>query len=173
MKEAGQPITMLTAYDQFTAEIFSLAGIDVLLVGDSAGNNVFANDTTIPVTVDELIPLTRAVARRAGRALVVADLPFGSYQVGPEQAVTTAVRFLKEGLAHAVKFEGGHAVLPQVKAVLEAGIPFMGHLGFTPQSEHKLGGYRVQGRGDSAAAALLDDALALEAAGAFAIVLEM
>jgi 3-methyl-2-oxobutanoate hydroxymethyltransferase len=173
MKEAGQPITMLTAYDQFTAEIFSQAGIDVLLVGDSAGNNVFANDTTIPVTVDELIPLTRAVARRAGRSLVVADMPFGSYQVGPDQAVSTAVRFLKEGLAHAVKFEGGRTVLTQVRAVLDAGIPFMGHLGFTPQSEHKLGGYRVQGRGDTAAAALLDDALALEAAGAFAIVLEM
>jgi len=172
MKQAGQPITMLTAYDQFTAEIFSGAGIDVLLVGDSAGNNVFANDTTIPVTVEELLPLTRAVSRRAGRSLVVADMPFGSYQVGPDQAVTTAVRFMKEGLAHAVKFEGGRAVLPQVRAVLDAGIPFMGHLGFTPQSEHKLGGYRVQGRG-AAAQTLVDDALALEDAGAFAIVLEM
>lgn len=173
MKEAGQKITMLTAYEQHTAEIFSEAGIDVLLVGDSAGDNVLAHETTIPVTVGELIPLVRAVTRRAGRSLVVADLPFGSYQGSPEQALATAVRFLKEGGAHAVKFEGGAAMVPQVRAVTDAGIAFMGHLGFTPQAEHALGGKRVQGRGADAEEQLVSDALALQQAGAFAIVLEM
>ncbi len=172
MKEAGQKITMLTAYDQSTAEIFAEAGVDVLLVGDSAGDNVLAHDTTIPVTVDEMVPLVRAVARRAGRALVVADLPFGSYHASPEQAVSTSVRLMKEGLTHAVKFEGGRSVVPHVRAVSGAGIAFMGHLGFTPQAEHALGGKRVQGRG-GAADELLADALALQEAGAFAVVLEM
>ena len=173
MKQAGQRITMLTAYEQHTAEIFSEAGIDVLLVGDSAGDNVLGYDTTIPVTVDDLLPLVRAVARRAGRSLVVADLPFGSYQGSVEQAIATAVRFLKEAGAHAVKAEGGAAIAPQVTALTAAGIPFMGHLGFTPQAEHALGGKRVQGRGADAEEQLLSDALALQQAGAFAVVLEM
>lgn len=173
MKAAGQPITMLTAYDQFTAEIFDEAGLDVLLVGDSAANNLYGHETTLPVTVDELIPLARAVARRVVRPLVIADLPFGSYQGSAEQALATAVRFMKEGLVHGVKFEGGTSVTPQVRALTNAGIPFMGHLGFTPQSEHTLGGKRVQGRGEHEARRLLDDALALQEAGAFAVVLEM
>jgi 3-methyl-2-oxobutanoate hydroxymethyltransferase len=173
MKAAGQPITMLTAYDQVTAGIFAEAGVDVLLVGDSAGNVVLGHETTIPVTLEEMIPLVRAVARTAGRPLVVADLPFGTYHGSGEQALASSVRLLKEGLAHAVKFEGGRSVLPQVRAVTSAGIAFMGHLGFTPQAEHALGGKRVQGRGEDAAAALVEDALALQEAGAFAIVLEM
>lgn len=172
MKAAGQRITMLTAYEQFTAEIFSEAGVDVLLVGDSAGDNVFAHETTIPVTLDEMIPLVRAVTRRARRPLVVADLPFGTYHGSPEQAVASSVRLLKEGLAHAVKFEGGAAVVPQVRALTAAGIPFMGHVGFTPQAEHALGGKRVQGRGE-AADRVVADALALQEAGAFAVVLEL
>ncbi|HZI98033.1 MAG TPA: 3-methyl-2-oxobutanoate hydroxymethyltransferase [Actinomycetales bacterium] len=172
MKEASQPITMLTAYEQFTAEIFGEAGIDVLLVGDSAGDNVFAHETTIPVTLDEMIPLVRAVARRAKRPLVVADLPFGTYHASPEQALASSVRLLKEGLAHAVKFEGGTSVLPQVRALTGAGIAFMGHLGFTPQAEHALGGKRVQGR-DDGGDRMVDEALALQEAGAFAVVLEL
>jgi 3-methyl-2-oxobutanoate hydroxymethyltransferase len=172
MKQRGQRIAMLTSYDQLTAEIFDQAGIPVLLVGDSAANNVLGYETTLPVTVDELIPLVRAVSRAAHRALVVADLPFGSYQTSPEQALTTSVRFMKEAGAHAVKLEGGAAVVEQVRTLVGAGIPVMAHLGFTPQSEHSLGGYRVQGRGDHAER-LVQDALAVEAAGAFAVVLEM
>jgi len=163
---------MLTAYDMYTAALFDQAGIPVLLVGDSAANNVYGYDTTLPVTVDELIPLVRAVTRSTRRALVVADLPFGSYEVSVEQAVTTAIRFMKEGQAHAVKLEGGAAFAPQVAAMTTAGIPVMGHIGFTPQSEHTLGGYRVQGRGESGDA-LVADALALQEAGAFAVVMEM
>jgi 3-methyl-2-oxobutanoate hydroxymethyltransferase len=172
MKDRGERIAMLTSYDQLTAEIFDQAGIPVLLVGDSAANNVLGYETTLPVTVDELIPLVRAVSRAARRALVVADLPFGSYQTSPEQALTTSVRFMKEAGAHAVKLEGGATVVEQVRTLVGAGIPVMAHLGFTPQSEHSLGGYRVQGRGDHAEQ-LVQDALALEAAGAFAVVLEM
>jgi 3-methyl-2-oxobutanoate hydroxymethyltransferase len=172
MKDRGERIAMLTSYDQLTAEIFDRAGIPVLLVGDSAANNVLGYETTLPVTVDELIPLVRAVSRAARRALVVADLPFGSYQTSPEQALTTSVRFMKEAGAHAVKLEGGAAVVEQVRTLVGAGIPVMAHLGFTPQSEHSLGGYRVQGRGDHAEQ-LVQDALAVEAAGAFAVVLEM
>ena len=172
MKDRGERFAMLTSYDQLTAEIFDEAGIPVLLVGDSAANNVLGYETTLPVTVDELLPLVRAVSRGARHALVVADLPFGSYQVSPEQALGTAVRFMKEGGAHAVKLEGGAAVAPQVRAVVEAGVPVMAHIGFTPQSEHQLGGYRVQGRGE-AGDELVRAALALQEAGAFAIVLEM
>lgn len=172
MKERGEPWPMLTAYDMYTAELFDTAGIPVLLVGDSAANNVFGYDTALPVTVDELLPLVRAVTRTVTRPLVVADLPFGSYQASGEQALTTAARFMKEGHAHAVKLEGGRRFAPHVEALTAAGIPVMGHLGFTPQSEHNLGGYRVQGRGDSADQ-LVDDALALQEAGAFAVVLEM
>jgi 3-methyl-2-oxobutanoate hydroxymethyltransferase len=172
MKERGERFAMLTSYDQMTAEIFDEAGIPVLLVGDSAANNVLGYETTLPVTVDELIPLVRAVSRSAHRSLVVADLPFGSYQSSPEQALDTSTRFMKEGGAHAVKLEGGAHVVPQVKALVQAGIPVMAHIGFTPQSEHSLGGYRVQGRGDTADQLVLAG-LALQEAGAFAVVLEM
>ncbi len=168
----GERFAMLTAYDQYTAEIFDQAGIEVLLVGDSASNNVFGNETSLPVTVDELLPLCRAVTRSARRALVVADLPFGSYEVSPQQAVATGVRFLKEGLAHAVKIEGGRFYAETVRAMVQAGIPVMAHIGFTPQSEHTLGGYRVQGRGDDAQR-LIDDAVALVEAGAFSVLMEM
>jgi 3-methyl-2-oxobutanoate hydroxymethyltransferase len=172
MKDRGERWAMLTAYDMHSASIFDEVGIPALLVGDSAANNVFGFDTTLPVTVEELLPLVRAVVRSTKSSLVVADLPFGSYQVSPEQALQTAIRFMKEGGAQAVKLEGGRQVLPQVRAIVDAGVPVMAHIGFTPQSEHGLGGYRVQGRGDSAER-LVDDALALEDAGAFAIVLEM
>jgi 3-methyl-2-oxobutanoate hydroxymethyltransferase len=172
MKERGEHFAMLTSYDQLTAEIFDQAGIPVLLVGDSAANNVLGYETTLPVTVDELLPLVRAVTRGSRTALVVADLPFGSYQSTPEQALATSVRFMKEGGAHAVKLEGGTSVVPQVAAVVTAGIPVMAHIGFTPQSEHGLGGYRVQGRGE-AGDELVRAALALQEAGAFAVVLEM
>ncbi|MCR1163612.1 3-methyl-2-oxobutanoate hydroxymethyltransferase [Paenarthrobacter sp. UW852] len=171
-KGNGEHFAMLTAYEQYTAEIFDQAGIEVLLVGDSASNNVFGNETSLPVTVDELLPLCRAVARSAKRALVVADLPFGSYEVSAEQAVATGVRFLKEGLAHAVKIEGTAYYADTVKAMVQAGIPVMAHIGFTPQSEHSLGGYRVQGRGDDAQR-LVDDAVALQDAGAFSVLMEM
>ncbi|MBP1136755.1 3-methyl-2-oxobutanoate hydroxymethyltransferase [Arthrobacter sp. PvP023] len=171
-KDKGEHFAMLTAYEQYTAEIFDEAGIEVLLVGDSASNNVFGNETSLPVTVDELLPLCRAVARSAKRALVVADLPFGSYEVSAEQAVATGVRFLKEGLAHAVKIEGGKFYADTVRAMVQAGIPVMAHIGFTPQSEHSLGGYRVQGRGDDAQR-LIDDAVALADAGAFSVLMEM
>ena len=172
MKERGERFAMLTSYDQMTAEIFDEAGIPVLLVGDSAANNVLGYETTLAVTVDELLPLVRAVSRSAHRALVVADLPFGSYQGSPEQALETSTRFMKEGGAHAVKLEGGRQVVPQVTAIVAAGIPVMAHIGFTPQSEHGLGGYRVQGRGDAGDQLVLA-ALALQEAGAFTVVLEM
>ncbi|SDZ37653.1 3-methyl-2-oxobutanoate hydroxymethyltransferase [Amycolatopsis xylanica] len=172
LKERGEPWPMLTAYDMYTAELFDEAGIPVLLVGDSAANNVFGYDTSLPVTVDELLPLVRGVTRSVKRALVVADLPFGSYQLSPEQALATSVRFMKEGRAHAVKLEGGRRFAAHVEALTSAGVPVMGHIGFTPQSEHNLGGYRVQGRGE-AAEVLLADALALQEAGAFAVVMEM
>jgi 3-methyl-2-oxobutanoate hydroxymethyltransferase len=172
MKERGEKWAMLTAYDMYTAAVFDEAGIPVLLVGDSASNNVLGNETSLPVTVDELIPLVRAVTRSVRSALVVADLPFGSYQGSPEQAFHTAVRFMKEANAHAVKLEGGAEMAPQVELLTRAGIPVMAHIGFTPQSEHNLGGYRVQGRGETGHR-LLADGQALEAAGAFACVMEM
>jgi 3-methyl-2-oxobutanoate hydroxymethyltransferase len=172
MKASGEKWTMLTAYDQYTAAIFDEAGVEVLLVGDSASNNVYGNENSIPVTVDELIPLVRAVSRSAKHALVLADLPFGSYQASPEQAFHTAVRFMKEAGAHAVKLEGGLSVVPHVKLLTDAGIPVCAHIGFTPQSEHNLGGYRVQGRGDGAER-IIAEAKALQNAGAFAVVMEM
>jgi 3-methyl-2-oxobutanoate hydroxymethyltransferase len=171
-KERGEKWAMLTSYDQYSAGIFDAAGIPVLLVGDSAANNVFGYETTLPVTVDELLPLVRAVVRATKRTLVVGDMPFGSYEEGPTQALRTAVRFMKEGGAHAVKLEGGRRCAPQVAALTAAGIPVMAHIGFTPQSEHVMGGYRVQGRGD-AADDVLADARAVTEAGAFAVVLEM
>jgi 3-methyl-2-oxobutanoate hydroxymethyltransferase len=172
LKERGEKFSMLTAYEQYAAQTFDEAGIDVLLVGDSASNNVYANESTVPVTVDELLPLTRAVSRSVHRALVVGDLPFGSYQGSPEQAYATAVRFMKEGLAHCVKLEGGVEMAPQITRLSQGGIPVMAHIGFTPQSEHALGGPRVQGRGD-AAERVLGDAHAVQDAGAFAVVMEM
>jgi 3-methyl-2-oxobutanoate hydroxymethyltransferase len=163
---------MLTSYDQYTAAIFDQAGVPVLLVGDSAADNVLGYDTTLPVTVEELLPLVRAVVRATRRAMVVGDLPFGSYEEGPAQAVRTAVRFMKEGGCHAVKLEGGRRCAPQIEAITRAGIPLMAHVGFTPQSQHRLGGYRVQGRGE-AAEEVLADARAVAEAGAFSVVLEM
>jgi len=171
-KERGERWSMLTSYDQYTATIFDEAGISVLLVGDSAANNVYGYDTTLRVTVDELLPLVRAVVRATSYALVVGDLPFGSYEEGPKQALRTAVRFMKEGGCHAVKLEGGRRCAEQIHALTGAGIPVMAHIGFTPQSEHTLGGYRVQGRGD-AAEDVVADAHAVAEAGAFAVVLEM
>jgi len=171
-KERGERWPMLTAYDQYSAEIFDEAGIPVLLVGDSAANNVFGYQTTLQVHLDELLPLVRAVVRSTHRALVVADLPFGTYQEGAQQALATSVRMMRDGGAQAVKLEGGHRVVPQVEALVTAGIPVMAHIGFTPQSEHELGGYRVQGKG-SAGEELVKDAIALQQAGAFAVVLEM
>jgi len=173
MKQRGEKISMLTAYDFPTARAFDAAGVDVLLVGDSLADNILGYDSTQPLTVDEMVPFVRAVARGAERAFVVADLPFGSYEEGPEQAVRSAVDMVKRTGATAVKFEGGRRVARQVKAVTDAGIPFMGHLGFTPQSENAIGGRRIQGRGDGAYDAMLADALALQEAGAFALVLEM
>lgn len=172
MKERGEKWAMLTAYDMYTAAIFEDAGIPVLLIGDSASNNVFGNDSLLPVTVDELMPLVRAVSRCTRRPLVIADLPFGSYQASPEQCFRTAVRFMKEGGAHAVKLEGGIEMVPQVRKLVSCGIPVMAHIGFTPQSEHQLGGFRVQGRGEDGAR-LIEEARALEAAGAFAVLMEM
>jgi 3-methyl-2-oxobutanoate hydroxymethyltransferase len=171
-KNNGIKITGLTSYDQLTAGIFDKAGIDFLLVGDSAGNNVLGYDTTLPVTVDELIPLTRAVAGAVSRAFVIADMPFGSYESGPEEALHTAFRFMKETHAHAVKLEGGVRSAEQIRRIVSAGIPVMGHIGFTPQSEHGLGGHLIQGRGEGVEQ-LLADAHAVEDAGAFAVVLEM
>lgn len=171
-KENGIKITGLTSYDQLTAGIFDEAGIDFLLVGDSAGNNVYGHDTTLPVTTDELIPLARAVAGAVTRAFVVADMPFGSYETSADEALHTAFRFMKETGAHAVKLEGGVRSAEQIRRIVSAGIPVMAHIGFTPQSEHGLGGHVIQGRGDQVAQ-LLADAHAVEDAGAFAVVLEM
>jgi len=171
-KENGIKITGLTSYDQLTAGIFDEAGIDFLLVGDSAGNNVYGYDTTLPVSIDDLIPLARAVAGAVTRAFVVADMPFGSYETGPDEALHTAFRFMKETGAHAVKLEGGVRSAEQIRRIVSAGIPLMAHIGFTPQSEHGLGGHVIQGRGDQIEQ-LLADAHAVEDAGAFAVVLEM
>ncbi|MFI7278922.1 3-methyl-2-oxobutanoate hydroxymethyltransferase [Micromonospora chersina] len=171
-KDRGERWAMLTSYDQYTASIFDQAGIPVLLVGDSAANNVFGYETTLPVTAEELLPLVRAVVRATRQALIVGDLPFGSYEEGPTQALRTAVRFMKEGGCHAVKLEGGRRCAAQIEAIVGAGIPVMAHIGFTPQSEHTLGGYRVQGRGDTAEE-VIADARAVAEAGAFAVVLEM
>lgn len=172
-KERGEKITMLTAYDAPTARIFDEVGTDVLLVGDSLGDNFYGYSSTIPVTVDEMIHHTRAVSGAVRRALVVADMPFGSYEDSPAHAFATAVRLMKEAAAHAVKLEGGRRVAEHVRLLTSSGIAVMGHLGFTPQSENVLGGKRVQGRGSDAAERLSEDAMALQDAGAFAIVLEM
>ena len=170
-KKAQQKWAMLTCYEQITAEIFDQAGIPVLLVGDSAGNNFLGFENTIPVTVDELIPMARAVVGASKKAMVVADFPFGSYESSAEQALETGVRFFKEAKVGAVKLEGGVKVVPQIEKLISAGIPVMGHLGLTPQSVHALGGFKVQGRGDDGDR-IIKDAKALAAAGVFAIVLE-
>ncbi|MFT4199440.1 3-methyl-2-oxobutanoate hydroxymethyltransferase [Gordonia sp. (in: high G+C Gram-positive bacteria)] len=172
MKADGQKWSMLTCYDYSTAARFDEAGIPVLLVGDSGANTVYGYDTTIPVTLDEMIPLVRAVVRGAPHALVVADLPFGTYEAGPQQALESSVRYFKETGAHAVKLEGGERVADQIATLSAAGIPVMAHIGFTPQSVNGLGGYRVQGRGDGADQ-LIADAIAVQEAGAFAVVMEM
>ncbi len=171
-KERGEKWPMITAYDALTAGVFDEAGIPVLLVGDSAAMVVYGHDSTIPVTVDELLPLVRGVVRGSSRAMVVADLPFGTYQASPAQALETSARFMKEGGAHAVKLEGGARVLPQVELLASSGVPVMAHLGLTPQSVHAFGGYRVQGRGEDGVR-LVQDAKSLQAAGAFAVVLEV
>jgi len=172
LTDRGERWSMITAYDATTARIFDDSGIPCLLVGDSAAQVVFGYDSTLPVTVDDMLPLVAAVVRGSERSLVVADMPFGSYQGSVDIAMASAMRFMKEGGAHAVKIEGGQRVLPQVEALVGAGIPVIGHLGLTPQSVNVFGGYRVQGRGEDGEA-VLRDAKALEAAGAFAVVLEV
>jgi 3-methyl-2-oxobutanoate hydroxymethyltransferase len=171
-KERGEKWAMLTAYDTTSAAVFEEAGIPVLLVGDSSGNVVLGHSSTVPVTVEDLLVMTKAVTRSTKRSLIVADLPFGSYESSPQQAFDTAVRMMKEGGAQAVKLEGGERVAPQIRLLHDSGIPVMAHIGFTPQSEHALGGFRVQGRG-AGAEKLLADAHAVQEAGAFAVVLEM
>ena len=170
--DRGERWSMLTSYDTLTAGVFEQAGVRALLVGDTSAEMVLGHETTVPMTMDQLVPMVQAVVRGTRTALVVADLPFGSYEAGPEVALANAVRHLKEGGAQAVKLEGGRRVLPQVRALTAAGIPVMGHLGLTPQSVNTLGGVRrVQGRG-AAGDQLLADARALQDAGAFAVVLE-
>ncbi|MEY3999993.1 MAG: hypothetical protein RLZZ626_348 [Actinomycetota bacterium] len=171
-KRSGRKIAALTSYDFLTAAIFDKSGVDVLLVGDSAADNSLGYDSTLPITLDEMIPFGRAVVKAAERALVVVDLPFGSYEAGAEQALATGVRVMKETGAAAVKLEGGARSVEQIRALVTAGIPVMGHIGFTPQSVHSLGGFKVQGRGDGASE-LMAEAKAVQDAGAFAVVLEL
>ena len=171
-KRKSEPFTMLTAYDFTFARIFDEAGVDVLLVGDSLGNVVQGCDTTLPVTLDEVVYHTRLVSRGVRRAMVVGDMPFGSFQVSPEDAVRSAIRLVKEGGAQAVKLEGGRVVADSIRRIVDAQIPVMGHVGLTPQSVNHMGGFRVQGRGDEGRHQVLEDALAVQEAGAFAVVLE-
>jgi 3-methyl-2-oxobutanoate hydroxymethyltransferase len=172
LKESGTKFSCLTSYDATTAEIFDQAGIEVILVGDSAGNTVLGHDSTLEITVQEMISFGKGVSSAVKRALVVVDMPFGSYEVSATQALENAILIMKQSGAEAVKLEGGSERSSQIEAIVSAGIPVMGHLGFTPQSVHALGGFKVQGRGD-AAAELEKDALALQNAGVFAVVLEM
>ncbi|HEY0784996.1 MAG TPA: 3-methyl-2-oxobutanoate hydroxymethyltransferase [Acidobacteriaceae bacterium] len=171
-KRAGEPITALTAYDYPSARLVDEAGIDLILVGDSLGMVVLGYDSTLPVTMDEMLHHTRAVRRGVRRALLVADMPFGSYEVDPSEALRNALRLVKEGGAEAVKLEGGASRVELVRRLTEAELPVVAHLGLTPQAVHRMGGYKVQGRTLDAAETLLGDALALEAAGAVAVVLE-
>ena len=171
-KRRGEPFSMLTAYDFTFSRIFDTSGVDVLLVGDSLGNVIQGQDTTLPVTVDEIVYHTRLVSRAASRALVVADMPFGSYQISEEDAVRNAVRFVKDGGAHAVKLEGGTVMASTIERIVRAEIPVMGHVGLTPQAVHRMGGHRVQGRSEDGARRVAEDALAVQEAGAFAVVLE-
>jgi 3-methyl-2-oxobutanoate hydroxymethyltransferase len=170
LKQKGQRFACLTSYDALTAEIFDQAGIEVILVGDSASNTVLANDGTVPITLDEMLIFGRAVTRSAKSALVVLDMPFGSYEISTTQALENGIRAMKESGAAALKIEGART--EQIRALVDAGIPVMGHVGFTPQSVHALGGFKVQGRGE-AADKILQDCLAIQQAGAFAVVLEM
>ena len=172
MKRRGEPIVMVTAYDYPSGRIADAAGIDVVLVGDSAAMTVLGNDSTVPATMDEMVMLTQATARGAKRPLVVADMPFGSFQVSDEDAIRNGIRFVKEAEADAVKLEGAGPTISRVLALVGAGIPVMGHVGLTPQSATILGGFRAQGRTAEKAQRLLQDARALEAAGCFAVVLE-
>lgn len=171
-KSEGKRWAMLTAYDVNTAQVFEESGIPALLVGDSAANSIYGYESSLRISLDELVPLVAAVARSVTRPLVVADLPFGTYEASPAQAIESSVRMMREAGAHAVKIEGGARMAATIKALVAAGIPVMGHIGFTPQSEHAIGGYRVTGRGE-AAGAVLADARAVAGAGAFAVVLEM
>jgi 3-methyl-2-oxobutanoate hydroxymethyltransferase len=172
MKEEGIPIAMMTAYDYPSAKLVEEAGMDLILVGDSLGMAVLGYDSTIPVTVDDMVHHTKAVTRGARNTFVVTDMPFLSYHGDLHQALQHAGRIMQQGLAHAVKLEGGREIVPVVEKFVAAGIPVMGHLGLTPQSVHQLGGYKVQGKTTEQAGKLIDDAKALEASGAFAIVLE-
>ena len=172
MKERREPITMLTCYDAVTAHIFDSAGVDTLLVGDSYGNTLLGYGSTIPVSLEEMVIATGAVARATQRAFVVADLPFGTYEESPAQGVRSSVRLMKAG-AQAVKLEGGERQADTIARITNAGLPVVGHIGFTPQSEHRLGGPRVQGRTDDSESQLIDDAVAVQEAGASAVVLEM
>ena len=172
MKQRGEKIAMLTSYDYSMAKIVDAAGIDVILVGDSAANVMAGYETTVPITLDMMIYHARSVVRAVERALVVVDLPFGTYQGNSKVALDSAIRIMKETEADAVKMEGGEEILESVNRILSAGIPVMGHLGLTPQSVNAFGGFRVQGKTEESARALLDNACALEEAGAFAIVLE-
>lgn len=173
MKRRGEKIVMITAYDFPTASLVDEAGVDAILVGDSVGMAVLGHETTLPVTLSDILHHTKAVVRGTKHALVVADLPFLSYQIRSEEAVRNAGKLLKKGGATAVKVEGGVEICPQVSAMITAGIPVMGHLGLTPQSLHVLGGYKVQGRTEESAHKLMSDARSLESAGAFALVLEL
>ncbi len=172
MKRRGDRIVMITAYDAPSARIADEAGVDLILVGDSAAMVVLGHDSTVPATVEEMIILTSAANRGARRPLVIADLPFGSYQVSDEQALETAIRFVKEAAADAVKLEGAGATISRIRALTSAGIPVMGHLGLTPQTATMLGGFKAQGRSAAKAVQLYEDALALQEAGCFALVLE-
>jgi 3-methyl-2-oxobutanoate hydroxymethyltransferase len=172
LKERRQPIAMVTAYDAPSGRLADAAGADLILVGDSAAMTVLGHDSTVPATMDEMIVLTRAVTRGARRPFVVADMPFGSFQVSDEEALHNAIRFVKDAGADAVKLEGAGSTLSRVRAIVASGIPVMGHLGLTPQSATMLGGFKAQGRTAEKAVRLYEDALALEAAGCFAIVLE-
>ncbi|MBD3918831.1 3-methyl-2-oxobutanoate hydroxymethyltransferase [Paenibacillus sp. PR3] len=173
MKQDRNPITVLTAYDYPSSKLAEEAGIDVILVGDSLGNAVLGYDTTIPVTLDDMVYHTRSVRRGALNTFVVADMPFMTYRIGREATLRNAARLLQEGLANAVKMEGGEDIADEVQALVHAGVPVMGHLGLTPQSINQIGGYKIQGKLEQEAEQLLRDAKALEAAGAFAIVLEL
>ena len=172
MKARGEKIVALTAYDFPTARILDACGVDLLLVGDSAANVVLGYDTTLPVSMKEMLVLAAAVGRGASRAMVVADMPFMSFQISPEQALANAGRFVKEAKAEAIKLEGGARTMPAIERIVAAGIPVMGHLGLTPQSKLQFGGFRIQGRSAADAQQLKDDALAMEEAGVFSIVLE-
>jgi 3-methyl-2-oxobutanoate hydroxymethyltransferase len=172
MRARGERLVMVTAYDAPSARLADAAGVDIILVGDSAGTTVLGGQSTVPVTMDDMLVFTRGVTRGAKRALIVADMPFGSYQVSEDSAVTNAIRFAKEGGADAVKLEGAGRTLTRISGIVEAGIPVMGHIGLTPQSATKLGGYRAQGRTAAAAKRFIDEAQALERAGCFSIVLE-